>query len=116
MNTDSIKYLVLDEYDKILEVGFEEELSEIISFLPNLEKRVLTSATSSIKIPGFVNMTKPTTLNYLEETLNTSLKLKIVETAPEEKIQTIITLFNHIGNQGDRKSTRLNSSHVAISY
>src|SRR5699024_429921 len=53
MNTDSIKYLVLDEYDKILEVGFEEELSEIISFLPNLEKRVLTSATSSIKIPGF---------------------------------------------------------------
>lgn len=99
MNTDSIKYLVLDEYDKILEVGFEEELSEIISFLPNLEKRVLTSATSSIKIPGFVNMTKPTTLNYLEETLNASLKLKIVETAPEEKLQTLITLFNHIGNQ-----------------
>lgn len=99
MNTDSIKYLVLDEYDKILEVGFEEELSEIISFLPNLEKRVLTSATSSIKIPGFVKMTKPTTLNYLEETLNVNLKLKIVETAPEEKLQTLITLFNHIGNQ-----------------
>lgn len=99
MNTDSIKYLVLDEYDKILEVGFEEELGEIISFLPNLEKRVLTSATSSIKIPGFVKMTKPTTLNYLEETLNVNLKLKIVETAPEEKLQTLITLFNHIGNQ-----------------
>src|SRR5699024_10469398 len=99
MGTESIKYLVLDEYDKILEVGFEEELSEIMSFLPNLEKRVLTSATSSIKIPGFVKMTEPETLDYLEQTLNANLKLKIVETEPAEKLQTLLKLFNHIGNQ-----------------
>ncbi|HLW15713.1 MAG TPA: helicase-related protein, partial [Flavobacteriaceae bacterium] len=89
----------LDEYDKILEVGFEEELSEIVSFLPNLEKRVLTSATASIKIPGFVKMTNRKTLNYLEETASSNLKLKIVETEPAEKLDTIIKLFNHIGNQ-----------------
>lgn len=99
MGTESIKYLVLDEYDKILEVGFEEELSEIMWFLPNLEKRVLTSATSSIKIPGFVKMTEPETLDYLEQTLNANLKLKIVESEPAEKLQTLLKLFNHIGNQ-----------------
>src|SRR5690554_4852365 len=99
MNTDSIKYLVLDEYDKILEVGFEEELKEIVSFLANVQKRVLTSATVSIKIPGFVNMSNRKTLNYLEETASSNLKLKIVETEPAEKLDTLIKLFNHIGNQ-----------------
>src|SRR5680860_398401 len=37
-----IKTLVLDEFDKSLEVGFESEMTEIVEALPNLEKRILT--------------------------------------------------------------------------
>ncbi|MDX1719844.1 MAG: DEAD/DEAH box helicase, partial [Salegentibacter mishustinae] len=51
--TKYIKTLVLDEFDKSLEVGFENEMKEIIAALSGLEKRILTSATQNIEVPGF---------------------------------------------------------------
>ncbi|MEP2280575.1 DEAD/DEAH box helicase, partial [Maribacter sp.] len=56
---DHIKTLVLDEFDKSLEVGFEEEMSEILAELPHLKKRILTSATEGVKIPKFVGLENP---------------------------------------------------------
>ena len=45
---EDIKTLVLDEFDKSLEIGFEKEMSAIIGSLPNIKKRILTSATQDI--------------------------------------------------------------------
>ncbi len=56
----SIKTLILDEFDKSLETGFETEMSAIINQLPHLNKRILTSATRGVEIPGFVRLDKPT--------------------------------------------------------
>ena len=55
---DHIKTLVLDEFDKSLEVGFEEQMIEILHELPSLKKRILTSATEGVKIPKFVGMAR----------------------------------------------------------
>lgn len=115
MDTDAIKYLVLDEFDKILETGFEEELSQIIEFLPNLKRRILTSATSSIIVPTFVKMTDPITLNYLKDALNTNLELKIVETTSAQKLQTLISLFKHIGNKNGIVFCNYKASIEAVS-
>src|SRR5690606_12765790 len=62
---EDIKILVLDEFDKSLEVGFEAEMSEIISTLPALKKRILTSATQEIEIPAFAGVKDPVQINYL---------------------------------------------------
>ena len=51
---DHIKTLILDEFDKSLETGFESEMKYIINQLPRINKRILTSATQSVEIPGFV--------------------------------------------------------------
>src|SRR5690554_7382828 len=77
----SIKTLVLDEFDKSLEVGFEQEMKRIISQLPALNKRILTSATQGVKIPGFVRLDKPTIINYLNEEKHSKL---IIKTRSEE--------------------------------
>ncbi len=66
-STEEIKTLVLDEFDKSLEVGFEGEMTEIISYLPHLSKKVLTSATQGINIPSFVGLEKPVMVDYLHE-------------------------------------------------
>ena len=61
----SIKTLVLDEFDKSLETGFEDEMKDIISQLPGINKRILTSATQGVTIPRFVRLDKPYIINYL---------------------------------------------------
>lgn len=96
---DSIKTLVLDEFDKSLETGFEGEMSEIISQLPALEKRILTSATQGVAIPKFVHLDNPIIINYLKDKKETKLAIRTVEATDKNKLQTLVDLLLHIGHQ-----------------
>ncbi len=96
---DSIKTLILDEFDKSLEVGFEYEMRGIINQLSALNKRILTSATQSIKIPGFVRLEQPTTINYLDKKVRKKLAVKTVISPSKNKNETILDLLLHIGNE-----------------
>lgn len=96
---NSIKTLILDEFDKSLEVGFESEMRGIINQLPNLKKRILTSATQETEIPQFVGLTKPTVLNYLTGKKSRQLTLKTVVSPIKNKNKTLHELLQHVGNQ-----------------
>ena len=65
VDLSAIKFLVLDEFDKSLELGFLEEMQFILQSLPVLQKRLLTSATFAVEIPAFVKMQQPVTLDFL---------------------------------------------------
>jgi superfamily II DNA/RNA helicase len=94
----SIQTLILDEFDKSLEVGFEEEMKAIISQLPNLNKRVLTSATQGLSIPGFVRLDKPSIVNYLNKKTPSKLTIKTVISPSQSKLKTLVDLIHHLGN------------------
>jgi len=95
----SIKTLILDEFDKSLEDGFEEEMKGIITQLPSINKRILTSATQAVKVPGFVRLDKPYIINYLKEKTTSRLALKIVLSPSKNKFKTLLELLQHIGNE-----------------
>ena len=97
-STNSIKTLVLDEFDKSLETGFEEEMKAIIHQLSGIDKRILTSATQSVRIPGFVGLDKPITINYLKDAAS-KLVLKKVVSPSKNKLNTLLDLEHHLGNQ-----------------
>ncbi len=93
-----IKILVLDEFDKSLEVGFEAEMNEIIDLLPNIEKQILTSATHKVKIPEFVGLENPVFVNYLDDGLE-NLQVKIILSPDKDKLETLVAALQQIGNQ-----------------
>lgn len=93
---EDLTTLVLDEFDKSLEIGFEEEMHEILDLLPYLKKKILTSATQKIKIPDFMEMKTPTTVNFIAEKTS-QLQLKLVE-ATHDKLPSLIELLGHIGD------------------
>lgn len=94
-----IKTLILDEFDKSLEDGFEEEMKSIIGQLPAINKRILTSATQGVKVPGFVRLDKPTTINYLKQQVASKLAIKTVVSPEQNKLKTLLKLLQHIGNE-----------------
>ena len=96
--TSSIKTLVLDEFDKSLEVGFEKEMREIIENLKQIEKSILTSATQDIEIPEFVGIKNEVVINYLD-TKTTELSIEIVNSQEKNKLQALVDLLYHIGNE-----------------
>ena len=93
-----IKTIILDEFDKSLEVGFEYEMRGIINELPSISKRILTSATQGVEIPDFVRLDKPETVNYLGTSVS-KLKVKTVISPAKNKLNTLLHLLNHIGSQ-----------------
>ena len=95
----SIKTLILDEFDKSLEDGFEDEMKAIIGQLPTINKRILTSATQGVKVPGFVRLDKPTIINYLKEKVRSKLAIKTVVSPDKNKLNTLFELVQHIGNE-----------------
>lgn len=97
-NTSNIKTLVLDEFDKSLEVGFEKEMNDICSSLPKLKKKVLTSATQKVRIPKFVGLTKPVYVNFLQEK-ESQLEVKLILSPSKDKLETLVQALDHIGNQ-----------------
>jgi superfamily II DNA/RNA helicase len=95
--TDHIQTLVLDEFDKSLEIGFEAEMSEIIAALPEIKKRILTSATHNVEVPEFVGLESPTTVNYLLKK-TAQLTLKKISSPDKDKLETLVSALSHIGN------------------
>lgn len=47
---DSIEHLILDEADRMLDMGFSDDLNKIISFLPKQRQTIMFSATMAPKI------------------------------------------------------------------
>ncbi|CAL2092964.1 DEAD/DEAH box helicase [Tenacibaculum sp. 190524A02b] len=96
---DYIKTIVLDEFDKSLEVGFEYEMRGIINQIPSINKRILTSATQGVEVPDFVRLDNPTIINYLKNKTASKLEIKTVISSSKNKTKTLVDLLLHIGNQ-----------------
>jgi superfamily II DNA/RNA helicase len=96
-----ITTLVLDEYDKSLEMGFTEEVSFIISSLTGLQKRILTSATEAEDIPAFIGAAGAVTLNFLKEGDEPveALDYKKVLSPKKDKIDALFGLLCYLGNR-----------------
>ncbi len=55
INTEAVRYLVLDEADTILDMGFVHEVMQIINALPKKRQNILVSATLSGSVKRLAN-------------------------------------------------------------
>jgi superfamily II DNA/RNA helicase len=99
INLNETKILILDEFDKSLSMGFEEDMSFIVEKLTGLQKRILVSATSQITIPEFVNIQKPKRLDFTrtEEKTTDALVLKTVISTSKDKTDALFQLLCFLG-------------------
>lgn len=97
--TDSIKTLVLDEFDKSLQLGFQKEMDIIIAQLPDLQKRILLSATSDVEIPDFVKIESPVILDYIEDEKNDTLSIRLVVSPEKDKIESLFRLICSLNSE-----------------
>lgn len=92
--------LVLDEYDKSLELGFHDEMKKVIRKMPNLARTILTSATVIDKLPDFVKLRDPLTLDFLDTGGKPRERMQIVEVEcpVRDKLDTLTDLIRSLPN------------------
>jgi len=98
---DKIQTLILDEFDKSLQLGFHEQMSFIIGKLSKLNKRVLVSATSDIEIPKYTRVVNPTILDFIptEEEQESNLVTKMVVSKEKDKLGSLFNLICSLKSQ-----------------
>jgi superfamily II DNA/RNA helicase len=100
ITVDSITTLVLDEFDKSLELGFLEEMKFILDSLKNVRKKVLTSATEAVEIPEFIRLKNPQRINFLNPgDEKKGLEIKTVLSPEKDKSETLFKLICYLGNR-----------------
>src|SRR5690606_22221451 len=129
IDLSTIKTLILDEFDKSLQLGFHEQMSFIISRLKNVEKRILVSATNAIEIPKYIKILHATTLNFISETEedNSLLEVKKVVSEEKDKLNTLFHLICNLNSESaiifcnhrdavERVSNTLNERGIVSTY
>ncbi len=100
IDVQSIKILVIDEFDKCLEFGFQDKMATVISQLPYLTKRYLLSATDAVEIPQFTGLGYAVRLDFTEKTFQTErLRLHVVRSPEKDKLETLYRLLCMLGTQ-----------------
>jgi len=95
-----ICFLIIDEFDKSLELGFQEEMENIVGQFRHLRKRILASATDAEEIPRFVEMSHTVRLDFLDQSdeVRSRLELMRVLSPERDKIETLYRLLCALGN------------------
>lgn len=99
INTDSIELLIIDEFDKALELGFQEDMSAIIAFMTSLRRRILLSATDADEIPKFTGVNRVLKLNYLDDNKDLEVRLDLLKVVSpqKDKLDTLLNLLCTLG-------------------
>jgi superfamily II DNA/RNA helicase len=108
---DHIRYLVIDEFDKCLEMGFHDEMARLLEKLPSLQRRILLSATDAEQIPHFVSVGSNTAgkggrgkalrLDYLVEETPVSNRVEVFQvfSPQKDKLETLKRLLLSLGDE-----------------
>lgn len=101
LQTQHITTLVIDEFDKSVELGFEETMAFIVGELPALRKKILASATNIEPLPAFLHMQQPQVLNFVNdaELPQEKLALQVLHCKEKDKIDSLFRLICHLGNR-----------------
>ena len=96
----NVRYLVIDEFDKCLEMGFQAEMMRLVKRLPGLKRRFLLSATDAEQIPSFVEMGRTERLDYLvdEEQVAERVAVYEVKAPVKDKLATLNGLLRSLGD------------------
>lgn len=92
------RLLVLDEFDKSLELGFHDEMKRILRRMPNISRRTLTSATMIDEFPDFLRLHQVRIVNFLadKKELDSRLTVWSVRSDAKDKLEAALSLLKSI--------------------
>lgn len=91
-DTSTIRMVVLDEFDKSLQMGFHEQLRVFFHALSGKEQHILTSATDEVELPDFLPFRKIDILDFTPEQTDSKLQVRVVHAPSADKVEVLMRL------------------------
>jgi superfamily II DNA/RNA helicase len=91
-DASGVRMVVLDEFDKSLQMGFHDQLEILFEALNKRQQHIFTSATNQGVLPDFLPFKRIDTLDYLTSVPDPKLELKILHTNSTDKVDALMKL------------------------
>lgn len=99
LDLGTVSSLVLDEYDKALELGFADEMKRVCRRLTGLKLVILTSATPLAAIPEYLPASEPQVIDFsATDTPRRRMQIVRVESPSRDKLNTLGDLLHSLPN------------------
>lgn len=99
LSVEDVKALVLDEYDKSLELGFHDEMKRIVKRMGHLQLVILTSATPLVEMPPFLRLNNPELFDFTTgKPSGGRLQTVRVDSPERDKLPTLEALLRSLDN------------------
>lgn len=98
LSVDDTRALVLDEYDKSLELGFYDEMKRIVKRMKSLKLTILTSATRLAEMPDFLSMKGAETVDFTGKGTRSRLQSVRVSSVERDKLPALDALLRSLNN------------------
>lgn len=88
------EYLVIDEYDKCLEFGFEDQMKFIREEFNRIQHTTLVSATELAEYPNYLHFDNPGRINFLDKSEEPNIQYFKVSANSASKYSTLLKLLS----------------------
>ncbi len=101
IDAGGVRFLIIDEFDKSLELGFQQEMNAVAEFVPGKARRILLSATDSEKIPHFIgDMSAAHRLDFRGEgEARERIDEYLVPSPVKDKLEILGSLLRSLGSK-----------------
>lgn len=101
LETNNVRFVVIDEFDKCLEMGFANEMSSLIGKMPATRRNILLSATEADALPRFLNMKRFVKVDNRTESENIAQRVDthVVNSPAKDKLATLSALLRTLGEK-----------------
>lgn len=98
VNLSTVKTLVIDEYDKSLELGFLGQMRRIGRSLGRMRLSIVTSATKLAEVPDFIDLSQAEVIDFrADNQLNSGHRhIARVEAPSRDKLDTLVDLLHSL--------------------
>lgn len=95
VSTENVKVVVIDEFDKCLEMGFREEMTQLLKDIPVVARRIFLSATNFDEdLTGFRQLDfRPDT----QDAADSKVSVNVVYSPDKDKLDTLSRLLRSLG-------------------
>lgn len=100
VDVTTVSTLVLDEYDKALELGFHDQMRRIVKRMRRVRYVMLTSATPLAEMPDFVDLSQAKILDFAAKTESprSRMKVALVKSDSKDKLEALAHLLDALPN------------------
>ncbi len=95
----TVSHVIFDEFDKLLEMGFDEQMGQILGLVPYTKYYTLTSATENLDTPDYIYLDDFEKIDFLTGSASGELTTQKIRCTKDQRLGILLNILRGCGDE-----------------